>query len=212
MLGFGTQFIDGDLDGRLDLMVSNGHIDDRTRSGEQYRMPPQYFANLGGGVFVEAASDALGPFFSERSLGRGLARWDWNGDGLEDVAISHLDAPLALLTNTTAGAGHSVAIRLYGTVSERDAIGARVTVRSGDWTLTRQLTAGDGFHASNERLLTFGLGTRKEVDELTIRWPSGLQQHAFELAADRRYLAVEGRDDPLLVAPLMRAERPPAGE
>jgi hypothetical protein len=198
MLGFGTQFIDGELDGRVDLIVANGHIDDRSRNGELYRMPPQYFRNLGGGEFSEVASDSLGPFFSGRSLGRGMARCDWNGDGLEDVAISHLDAPLALLNNSTAVSGHCVAIRLIGTASERDAIGARVTVRCGDLTLVRQLTAGDGFQASNERQLVFGLGDHGRVDVLTIRWPSGLQQEWFDLEADRRCLFVEGRDEPLV--------------
>lgn len=202
MLGFGTQFIDGELDGRLDLIVTNGHIDDRTRRGEQYRMPPQYFRNLGNGAFAEAPAVALGPYFSGTYLGRGLARWDWNADGREDIAISHLDAPLALLMNTTQAAGNAVSVELRGTRSARDPIGTRVTLRVGDSVLVRQLTAGDGFHASNERRLIFGLGIQDRVAEVRIRWPSGDEQHFANLESGGRYVVVEG-EEPLMTGPLV---------
>ena len=196
-LGFGTQFIDGELDGRLDLLLVNGHIDDRQSDGELYRMPPQYFANRGSGRFVEVNAEQLGPFFAENYLGRSLARLDWNRDGLEDAAISHLDSPVTLLTNVTSPHGHFLAIRLTGVTSDRDAIGAVVTVRRGTEILVRQLTAGDGFQASNERLLTFGLGDTERIDELVVRWTSGRTQRFVDLAVDGEWMLVEGRDRPV---------------
>jgi tetratricopeptide (TPR) repeat protein len=197
MLGFGTQFIDGELDGRPDLIVANGHIDDYRRAGISYQMPPQYFRNLGGGRFEEAPAQSLGPHFAGAFLGRGLARLDWNRDGREDVVISHLDAPAALLTNTTEAVGHFLAVRLRGVASDRDAIGATVTVRCGAKRWVKQLTAGDGYQASNQRQLVFGLGENGMVDELEVRWPSGRVEKSAEIPADAEILLIEGRQAPV---------------
>ncbi|MBW3599040.1 MAG: CRTAC1 family protein, partial [Planctomycetes bacterium] len=196
MLGFGTQFLDADLDGRLDLVVANGHIDNFGAGAAAYQMPPQFFHNLGAGRFAEAKAETLGSYFQGRYLGRGLARCDWNGDGREDVVISHLDAPAALVTNRTTPAGNSLSIRLSGVTSARDAIGAVVRAKAGDAVLVRQLTAGDGYQASNQRTLHFGLGDRDRVDELTIHWPSGQIDTAEGLEAGRGYLFIEGRPGP----------------
>lgn len=192
-LGFGTQFIDGDLDGNPDLIVTNGHIEDYSDQAKPYRMRPQYFRNLGGRKFQELNADSLGPFFAGKYLGRGLARIDWNRDGREDIVISHLDAPAALLTNTTRNAGHFLALRIVGTESARDAIGATVQWTAEERSRFRQLTAGDGYMASNERQLVFGLGEARKADTVTIRWPSGLEQRFTEVEADCHWLAIEGR-------------------
>lgn len=191
MLGFGTQCIDGELDGLLDLVVTNGHID-RTGGPEvPFEMRPQYFRNLGQAEFEELHSPSLGGYFHELRRGRGLARLDWNHDGLEDLAVSHLDTPAALLTNLTLPRGHSLALSLRGVHSDRDAIGTTVRLRAGGATLMRQLTAGDGYHASNERILIFGLGPADEATDIHIAWPSGIHQHLDRLAAEEHYLVVE---------------------
>jgi len=192
-LGFGAQFLDADLDGRPDLVVANGHIEDFSDRGVPYRMRPQFFRNRDGTVFDELHSDSVGPFFGRELLGRGLARLDWNGDGKEDFAISHLDGPAALLTNVTQPAGHFLALRLVGTRCARDAIGTSVSCAAGGRVVTRQLTAGDGYMASNERQLVFGLGEADRVERLTIHWPSGREEIYNDLPADRHYLAIEGR-------------------
>ena len=101
----GRNFLDGALRGSLDLVVANGHIDLYSTGNIAYEMPPQYFYNRGDGTFSELSSDWLGPYFEGNYLGRSMARIDWNRDGKEDVIISHLDAPVALLNNTTDGAG-----------------------------------------------------------------------------------------------------------
>jgi len=191
MLGFGTQFLDADLDGDDDLIVTNGHVDDLRAHGRPYQMRPQVFAQTAPGQFHELPADKIGPFFAGNYLGRGLARWDFNRDGREDILISHLDRPPALLINRSPQAAHFLAIALRGTRSSREPIGAQVRVELADRTLVRQLTAGDGYQASNERRLVFGLGTATEVKQLEIRWPAGQVETFSNLAADQSLLFVE---------------------
>src|SRR5205823_7893052 len=131
---------------------------DYSGAGRPFRMRPQYFQNMAGQRFEELKADSLGPFFAGEYLGRGLARLDWNRDGREDVVISHLDAPAALLTNTTGRTGHFLVLTLVGTQSARDAIGTSVRCTAAGRTRYRQLTAADGYMASNERRLVFGRG------------------------------------------------------
>ncbi|MFP6769115.1 MAG: VCBS repeat-containing protein, partial [Planctomycetaceae bacterium] len=101
LLGWGTQFVDANLDGQIDLIVTNGHVGQFPEQDTLFQMPTQYLHNTGQGRFVELPAKRLGSFFSQHALGRGMARLDWNRDGLDDVAISHIDAPLALLTCTS---------------------------------------------------------------------------------------------------------------
>lgn len=193
-LGFGTQFLDANLDGWLDLLITNGHVNDFRYKGEAFQMPPQLFRNAGGEGFVEESRDTLGEFFAGQYLGRGLAILDWNRDGRPDAAISHLDVAAALLTNMTVDAGNYLAVRLRGVESERDAIGAIVTVKIEGRALVRQLTAGDGYQASNERQLLFGLGVATTVDELQIAWPSGKFQKFNHPGINRQLVFVENND------------------
>lgn len=194
MLGFGTQFLDPDCDGDLDLFVTNGHIDDLRDTGIPFQMRSQFFSNDGRGRFAEIAAEDLGDYyFTVEQLGRAAAIVDWNGDGLEDLVISHLDTPAALLTNRTPDCGNSVRLHLRGTVSSRDAIGATVTVEVAGRTIMRQLTAGDGFQASNQRRLVVGLGTADTVDRLTVRWPSGERSEFDSIPINAELLLIEGR-------------------
>ncbi len=192
-VGWGTQFVDAELDGRLDLLITNGHVNNLEDHGKPYRMPPQFLSNVRQGRFVERPAASLGRFFTEPSLGRGMARLDWNRDGRDDVVISHLDRPAALLTNTTALTGHALGLRFIGVTSERDAIGTTVTLTANGRRLMRQLTAGDGNQSSNERLLVIGLGEATVVDHMEVRWPSGIMQRFEQIAADRELLLIEGR-------------------
>ncbi|MDA1017462.1 MAG: FG-GAP-like repeat-containing protein, partial [Planctomycetota bacterium] len=192
MLGFGTQFLDADLDGWLDLLVTNGHIDDYRRYGRPYRMPPQFFRNVGNGRFSVAPADRVGPYFEGEFLGRAVARVDWNRDGREDAVVTHLDQPVALLTNSTQQTGRYLALRLRGIQSSRDAVGTTVLVRVGGRTIMRQLTAGDGYQASNERILVFGLSDAEAVEQVDIKWPSGTIDSFKSLDVDQEYFAVEG--------------------
>jgi hypothetical protein len=192
-LGFGTQFLDADLDGDPDLVVANGHI--TSRQVQRFQMQPQFFENRRG-TFVERFGSDVGAYFDRQLLGRALARIDFNRDGREDFLVSHLDAPTALLKNESPEPGHFLTIRLAGTASDRDAIGATVTVVTPDEKQhVRQLTAGDGYQCSNQRQLVFGLGAAATVSRLHVRWPSGLEQEFPKIAADRELLIVERRGD-----------------
>lgn len=193
MLGFGAQFIDGELDGWPDLIITNGHIDLTFSHGNPDRMPPQYMRNLGGGKFVELTAESLGPYFQGKYFGRALAKLDWNRDGREDVCISHLDAPTALLTNTTPATGSYLAVKLCGVTSNRDAIGAIVTVEAGERKWVQHVIGGGGYFVSNQRQLLFGLANSESVDRLTINWPSGNVQTFKKLPVDQEVVIVEGR-------------------
>ncbi len=192
MLGFGTQFLDAELDGLVDLVVVNGHIDDLTRNGVPYRMPAQYLRNLGGSFSPWPAAEA-GDYFERKVLGRGLARIDWNLDGKPEFAVSHIGDAAVLVENRSENTGHFLAVELSGTVSARDAIGAVVVVRIGEQRFYRHLTAGDGYMASNHRRLIFGLGSALMVDQLEVRWPSGQRLVAKNLPVDQAVHCIEGQ-------------------
>lgn len=201
MEGWGAQFLDADLDGKQDLVVANGHLDDYPHSLGVNRMPTQFFYNGGDGRFAEVPAKQLGPYFETPYLGRALARLDWNRDGLPDFCVTHVDTPFALLTNRSTAAGRSLVVHLRAVRSARDAIGATVTVRAADQLWSQQLMAGDGFAASNQRQLTFGLQSTPQVDELTIQWPSGLVQTYHNLPTNNELLFVEARAVPHRLSP-----------
>ncbi len=192
-LGWGTQFLDGELDGYPDLILTNGHVHDPLDPLIPYRMPPQYYRNQGNGSFAEIPSPLLGEFFQREHLGRSLVRIDWNRDGREDVCVSQLNEPAALLTNRTERPGNYLSFRLVGVDSSRDAIGTSIRLQSGKQTWLRQLTAGDGFQASNERCLVFGIGEKTKVDLVEVTWPSGLRQDFENLAVNRQWLLIENK-------------------
>ena len=194
--GWGAQFMDADLDGLLDLAVANGHLDDYPHSSGINRMPTQFFHNVGAGRFTKLTAEESGSCFATEHLGRALARLDWNRDGKPDFCVTYVDAPFSLLTNQTTHAGNFLVVQLRGVESARDAIGTTLSLRVGDQVWSRQLTAGDGFQASNQRQLVFGLGAAERVDELTIRWPLGDEQTFSDLEANRELLFVEGAGKP----------------
>ncbi|MGB4710004.1 MAG: FG-GAP-like repeat-containing protein [Fuerstiella sp.] len=194
LLGFGTEFLDADLDGDLDLFVTNGHVDRTNATGEPDEMPPQFFANTGTGKFAEQSGESLGDYFQGKYLGRTVSRLDWNRDGFNDLCISHLYSPVALLTNTSFEAGNSISIRLRGTQCDRDALGTVVTVQAKGRTYTHQLVAGDGYMTTNERKLVVGLGDAEDIDSIEVRWRSGHQQMFNHVAASGEILLVEASD------------------
>jgi hypothetical protein len=115
--------------------------------------------------------------------------------------IGHLDVPAALLTNETPTNGNYVAVHLRSTVGARDAVGATARVVTNGRTLVRQLTAGDGYQASNERRLVFGLGTDARIDKLTVQWPSGHLQSFPDVPSNSELLLVEQRDTHTVLHP-----------
>lgn len=192
MLGFGTQFLDADLDGWNDLVVANGHVHNLTAEGLPYQMPLQFFRNTGEGRFREVSAETLGDYFQEKRLGRALATLDFNRDGLVDFAVSNLDGPAAVLSNRSTTAGHFLSIKLCGLQSSRDAIGTTLWATADDHQWVRQLTAGDGYQASNQRQIHFGFGRANRIETLKVRWPTGREQAFHNVPADREVLLIEG--------------------
>lgn len=189
-LGFGIQASDFDNDGWLDLALLNGHLYDNRDDGDPYRMPPQLFRRDRSG-FVEQSPESAGEYWSKKTLGRVLAQFDLDRDGRMDLVGNHLDEPVAVLKNNSKAANW-IQLRLVGTQSERDAVGATVTANFGDRTRTLWQTSG-GYMASNEAILHLGLGESDKVDRLTVRWPSGKTQTFSDLDANTRFLVVENQ-------------------
>ncbi len=192
LLGFGTQFVDIENDGRPDLVVTNGHVDDYSHDGEPFRMQPQIYRNQGD-AFAEVKGNLSGAFFQGSYRGRGLATLDWNRDGKEDFAISHLDSPVALIENKTSEVGHYLALRFVSEHGSRDAFGTIVKVTTDSGKRIRQLAAGSGYQASNQQQLIFGLGEATKIESIEIDWPSGEKQTLDSLPLDSEWTIVEGQ-------------------
>jgi hypothetical protein len=109
-----------------------------------------------------------------------------------DLVVTHIDEPSALLINQTKSANRWLQLQLVGTVSERDSIGARVRLRTGDQEFVEWVTAGDGYLCTNENLVCFGLGRVEKIDSIEIQWPSGKRQSFNQVPIDSRLLIIEG--------------------
>ena len=193
-LGFGCVFADCDLDGSLDLIAVNGHIDDTVRNVRNvgYAQPPQLFVNNGKGKFREAGGEA-GVDFSLPKVGRGLAVGDFDRDGDQDILMTTNNGPAYLFRNDQTAGNRSIRFRLVGTKSNRDAIGARVKVFSSGGMQTRVVRSGSSYLSQSELPTTFGLGQRDKIERVVIDWPSGRSEEYTDLSAGRAYEVTEGR-------------------
>jgi predicted nucleotidyltransferase len=192
-LGWGVKFVDLDNDGRLDIFISNGHVYpevDKHGLGTRYQQRKQVFVNEGT-RFRHASTDIGGGLLQEKSS-RGAAFGDYDNDGDIDVLVINMNDRPTLLRNDTTSANHWITLRLIGSKSNRDGIGARVRIDTGK---RRQTTfvRGDGSYMSHsDTRAHFGLAEATRVDRVEIKWPSGVVDTATALAADRFYVAREG--------------------
>jgi tetratricopeptide (TPR) repeat protein len=194
MLGFGTQFVDSSRTGNLDIAVTNGHVDRTFATGEPDLMKPQLFRNYGTQGFREADSASIGSYFDEQMLGRGLAVLDWNNDGLQDLVVTHLDRPAALLNNSTDTDNHFLQLLLVGTQAPRIPIGASVDVLlSSSRHIQRQLIAGDGYQVRNDPRLLLGLGSDSDIDSVTIHWPGDHTEVFTNITSNQHWTIVQGQ-------------------
>ena len=193
-LGFGCAFFDADLDGYLDLMAVNGHIDETVRhihSNVGYAQPPHLFLNDGRGNFRDVAREVGGGFAAPK-VARGLAYGDFDRDGDVDVLITTNQGPAFLYRNDVASGNRSLRLRLVGTRSNRDAIGAVVRVFTPDGTQSRMVKTGSSYLSQSELTLTFGLGRRDKADRIVIEWPGASVQEHKNVGAGA-YDCVEGK-------------------
>lgn len=201
-VGFGAKAIDFDRNGWLDLLITNGHVFDLRHDGEPLQMPPQLLFNYGDRFRPVSVVDPSG-YWDREYVGRSIATADFDRDGSMDVLVGHLDQPLALLHNRTGWpedgvprdplqTGNWIQFELVGTASERDAIGARVTLTMGNEQLVAWVTAGDGYFCSDQAIIDVGLGQDREIQTAEVVWPSGRQQTFVSPRPGRCYLVVEG--------------------
>lgn len=195
-LGFGTCALDLDLDGGLDLVIANGHvmahIDADGDPTNTFRQPPQLFLNDGRGRFREFTKQA-GPAFQKQYVGRGLAVADYDNDGRADLYLGNSGGPAVLMHNESTTPNNWLRLELRGTKSNRDAVGAKVTVHVGDRKLVRHKEGGGSYLVAHDPRLLVGLGTAARADKVEVRWPSSLVQTFGPLDANRGHLLVEGR-------------------
>jgi enediyne biosynthesis protein E4 len=194
-LGFGCAFADFDLDGALDLVVANGHIDETVRQIRGHvgsAQAPHLFLNQGNGVFRDVAA-ALGADVSKPKVGRGLAVGDFDRDGDVDLLITTNNGPAYLYRNDQSSGNRSLRFRLAGTKSNRDAIGATVRIFHGGSSQSRLVKSGSSYLSQSELPVTFGVGRRDRVDRVVITWPSGATQEFTNVATGRAYDCVEGK-------------------
>ncbi len=204
LLGFGTAFLDVNNDGHLDLATANGHVND-SRPDVPYAMPAQLLLGGPTGRLMDVSARAGEPW-SVLRLGRGLARGDLDNDGRVDLLIVSESSPLALFHNL-GPAGHFVVLGLQGAPprSNRDAVGARVTITAGGRTQFDERYGGGSFLSAGDPRLRFGLGDATRVDAIEVKWPSGRVDRYTNLAADTGYLLREEESE----ATALRGWKPP---
>ncbi len=194
-LGFGCAFLDVDLDGALDLLIANGHIEETVRNihgNVGYAQAPQLFLNEGGGKFRDVAAD-VDAGFSQPKVGRGLAYGDFDRDGNLDILLTTNNGPAYLYRNENVVGNHSIRFHLVGTKSNRDAIGALVRMSGNGQTQSRVVKGGSSYLSQSELPVTFGLGKHAAIERVQIEWPSGAKEEFKNLDAGRSYQIAEGK-------------------
>src|SRR6201987_3109847 len=197
-LGFGCFFFDYDLDGWPDILIANGHIDSdsqRFQPNVKYAMPPHLFRNVGKGNFEEVTK-SLGAAFATPRVGRGAAYADIGNRGRLDLLLSTNGGAVYLFQNEGSGpaaTSKSLRVRLVGTQSNRDGIGAVVKVSAGsDWQ-SQMMRSGSSYLSASELVLTYGLAQHDHADPIEIRWPRGQVEKLSNVAAGQTITVREGK-------------------
>jgi hypothetical protein len=192
---WGAGWADFDNDGWPDIFVANGNVTpivDTLPNDLKYREPIQFYRNQGDKTFAEMA-DAVGLNDGPLQSRRGTAFGDINNDGNVDVVVYNVGGPPSLFLNETKNANHRVLFRLVGTKSNKEAIGARVTVVTSKVSLIDEVRAGGSYLSTNDVRLHFGLGPEATMKKVQIQWPSGLKEELKNISADAIYTIVEGQ-------------------
>ncbi len=207
-LGWGTMFLDFDNDGWPDLLLVNGHVYpevDSQHLGSSYQEPRILYHNNGNATFTDI-SGFSGPGITAVSSSRGLAVGDLWNDGRISAVISNMNAPPSLLVNDARNANHWVTFVTQGAFSSsstsqkyksnRDGIGARITLKAGSRLFVDEVRSGSSYISSNDMRVHFGLGAATKIDSLEVRWPSGLLERFENLTVDAIHTLKEGSGTP----------------
>ena len=192
---WGTDFVDVDNDGWLDLITVAGHVYpqvDSLPSGARYREPKLLDLNQKNGTFCDASSQA-GPALMEKRVSRGLAVGDLFNDGNMDAVVGDLDGGPMILRNHGIPGQHWVSFELAGTKSNRLALNARIKLVAGGMTQTSEIHSGGSYLSQNDLRVHFGLGDARKIDSVEIHWPSGKTDTLSNLDADKFYSVLEGQ-------------------
>ena len=193
-LTFGVVYLDADLDGRLDLFCSNGHLEEdinRVQSSQHYEQPQQLFWNCGPQYFTEFVpmpAEKCGEDLLHPMVGRGASYADIDNDGDLDLLVTSAGRQPRMLRNDQQLHHHWLRFKLVGTTSNRDAIGARVEVTFKGQTHVRQVMPTRSYISQSELPLTFGLGANTDIERVVIRWPDGTRQDPGTLLVDRQHV------------------------
>jgi enediyne biosynthesis protein E4 len=193
--GWATLFVDLNNDGWKDLFTANAHVNDRVEAFEAsaYKQANSIFLGsgaLGAAQFRDGSADAGTDFRQTAAAHHGAATVDLNDDGRVDIVVSALGAPAEVWENSTPNAGHWLTLKLIGTRSNRDAIGARITI--GNQTVIVSPSAG--YVSSRDVRAHFGLADRTTIDRIVILWPSGIKQELRNITADRVIVVKEAAE------------------
>lgn len=194
-LGWGTMFFDFDNDGWPDLILANGHVYpevDKFHLGFDYQEPRVLYHNNGNGTFSDISAQA-GAGITKPLPSRGLAVADFWNNGQLSVLIANMNATPALLVNSVVSRNHWVELRTIGTKSNRDGIGAKITVQAGKRALVDEVRSGSSYISQNDLRVHFGLGTANQIDSVKVRWPSGLVERFNGISVDSIHTLTEGK-------------------
>jgi enediyne biosynthesis protein E4 len=202
LLGFGIAVLDATNDGRLDVAITNGNVND-FRPYYPFAMPTRLYEGRSDGRLVDVSNDS-GPPWAVPRLGRGLAAGDLDNDGRVDLLVLAQDAPMAYFHNRTERSRHFVTFRLEGTDSNRDGVGARVVVATASGRQVAQRVGGGSYLSACDGRLHFGLGASTSIELVEVRWPSGRVDRWKNVAADTGYLLREGGPTPRALAEMSK--------
>ncbi len=192
-VSWGTRFADFDLDGWKDILYANGHVYPfliGAGLSESYRQPKSLYLNLRNGSFKDV-SDEAGPDMRRETVGRGVAFADWDNDGDMDFVSVNLNGSPQLFRNDFKTDRHWIMFKTVGKESNRDGIGARITVQTGELKQIWEIKRTVGIYASSDPRAHFGLGDSAKADLVTVRWPNGKVQEFKDVPADVHYVLDE---------------------